>query len=469
MANLPQAIETDLCRIILFSSSGTKLLFIPESGGLRLPALRVPRYQRLAENLTASLQSEWSQQAVCLLRLDSTSAPSGAHYHVMETCEENPPDSTGSRWICVSSLVESQFQEGSDYAAVTKSLSECQDCVSRRKHGPFARFGWFSELTSWIRHAVASEGLTLSGRFTQLNASPAFSLVRFETNGPALWFKAVGEPNLREYPITLALSKYCPGFLPQLLSTHEDWNGWLMLEAEGVHLDGSSPLKLWAAVATTLAHLQIASMGQTLHLADAGCRDARVPALAELVEPFLEVMADLMEQQTKQIPPPVSRKELLALRTKLQDLLSETRDPEIPSTIGHLDFNPGNIVVSRDRCAFLDWAEACIGHPFLTFQYLLEHCRALRGKGNSAESSLTAAYAGQWRPFLSEREISRALKISPLLAVFAYAARGDAWRDVSRRNQPGTARQLRSLTRRIKGEADRLVSARVSRGTPCLR
>jgi hypothetical protein len=364
--------------------------------------------------------------------------------------------------------VESQFQEASDYAAVTKSLSECQDCASGHKHRPFARFGWFSELSAWVRRAAASEGLTPSGRFKQLNASPTFSLVRFETNGPAVWFKAVGEPNLREYLLTLALSKYCPAFLPQLLAVRVDWNGWLMLEAEGVHLDDSSPLKLWAKVATTLAHLQIASVGWTLPLADAGCRDARASALAGIVEPFLEVMAELMDQQTKRDPPPVSREELFALQGKLQDLFSETRAPEILNTIGHLDFNPGNIVVSRDRCVFLDWAEACIGHPFLTFQYLLEHCRAMRGKGGSAESALTAAYADQWRPFLSQHEISRALEISPLLAVFAYAVCGDAWRDVSRRNHPATARQLRSLTRRIKAEADRLASARVPRGTPCL-
>ncbi len=120
-------------------------------------------------------------------------------------------------------------------------------------------------------------------------------------------------------------------------------------------------MEAWTRLATTLGELQIASFGQTLHLLDAGCRDARVCTLLELVEPFLEVMADLMERQTKESPPALSRSELVALRMQLQDTLSEAANSEIPNAIGHLDFNPGNILVNPNGCTFLDWAEACAG------------------------------------------------------------------------------------------------------------
>jgi len=131
-------------------------------------------------------------------------------------------------------------------------------------------------------------------------------------------------------------------------------------------------MAVWTTVATALAEMQVASFGQTLHLVDAGCRDARVGTLLEQIEPFLEAMAELMERQTQESPRALSRSELLTLRTQLQDILSETNS-QIPNAIGHLDFNFGNIVASDDRCVFLDWAEACAGHPFLTFQYLLQH------------------------------------------------------------------------------------------------
>jgi len=52
-----------------------------------------------------------------------------------------------------------------------------------------------------VQRAIEPYGLRLSGEFRQLNASPTFALLRLETTGQALWFKAVGEPNLREFPI----------------------------------------------------------------------------------------------------------------------------------------------------------------------------------------------------------------------------------------------------------------------------
>jgi hypothetical protein len=179
-------------------------------------------------------------------------------------------------------------------------------------------------------------------------------------------------------------------------------------------------------------------------------------------------MADLMRRQTKESPPPLSRSELLALQTQLQDILSETSDSEIPNSIGHLDLNPGNIMANHDRCVFLDWAEGCAGHPFLTFQYLLEHLRRVRQQDNSWEPLIMSSYSNNWRPFVSPNEISKAMRVSPLLAVFAYAACADAWRDPARRNCPQAGRHFRSLTRRMKRELDFLVAHETRRSVPCL-
>jgi hypothetical protein len=155
MAEVSQYTEADLYRVILFASRGAKLLVLPQKGKLRLPTCRVPKQQRIAEHLTAAVQSRWSPQAVCLFRLDSGSCPSGLHYHVMEACEEDPCRAAGANWVSFASL----------------DASGCQ-------RGPFGRLGWFSELTAWTQDALRSEGLVPSGRFTQLNASPTFSLVR---------------------------------------------------------------------------------------------------------------------------------------------------------------------------------------------------------------------------------------------------------------------------------------------------
>ena len=467
MTNLPQASQTDFHRIVLLASCGTQLLLISENGQFRLPTLAAPTDQRLTESLTALLKSHWSQRAVCLFRLDTAPMTSDRLYHVMECCDENPPVTPGSRWVSVSSLDELHFQEAPDFAAVVQSLAQCRAFAEDSKHAPFARLGWFSELTSWVREEAARQGLKLSRNFSQLNAGPAFSLVRFETDGPALWFKAVGEPNLREYPITLALTNYFPAFVPHILASRADWNGWLTLEAAGAHPDGSSPLTLWTAIAAALAELQIASIGRTLHLVDAGCHDLRACALTEVAEPFFDVIAELMSRQTKPSPPALSYRDLVALREQLQVLLHSLRESYIPNTLGHLDFNPGNIVVSKDRCVFLDWAEACVGHPFLTLAYLLEALHRLPDAGRCWQEQIISTYTERWKCFVDPVEIAHSLALIRPLAVFAYAVSSAAWRDPVQRARPEIARHLRSLTRRMKREMESCLTPETQRRVTC--
>jgi hypothetical protein len=459
----PQA-ENEIHRVILFPPRGVELLVLSEHGRHRLPALSIPSYQRIAEHLTASVHREYSQNAVSLFGFSASST----HYQVMESTEAFRCAIADTRWVPVSSLDESQFDDPADVTAIARAVAECKEYADGPNHGSFGQLGWFTELTEWIRDAIRPAGLILNGRFQQLNASPTFSLIRFETSGPAIWFKAVGQPNLREYPITLALAKHFSGFVPRVIADRHDCNGWLAIEAEGNHPDEHAHLAVWMRVATTLAEMQIASFGQTLHLLDRGCRDARVAALLELVEPFFEVMVELMERQTKESPPPLSRSQLLGLQTQLQDTLSEAANSGIPNTIGHLDFNPGNVVVKQAGCVFLDWAEACAGLPFLTFQYLLEHLRRLWHEDDSWESAITSTYLDRWQSFVSPHEIAKALRVSPLLAVFAYAVCGDAWRDLVCGSRPESARHFRSLTRRMKHEADLLIASEINRRVPCL-
>jgi hypothetical protein len=328
--------------------------------------------------------------------------------------------------------------------------------------GAFGKPGWLREVFGWINQQIAPFGRRTTGPFRQLNASPTFSLLRIETNGPPLWFKAVGQPNLREYPITCALSKHFPAFVPHVIATHKEWNAWLAAEGSGAHPDENSDFQAWLTITMTLADLQLASFGQGLHLIDAGCRDVRVCALVDLVKPFLESMAALMEQQRKVSPAPLSYQELMELAGPLREALAILEDSGIPNALGHLDFNPGNILVSLNRCVFLDWAEACVGHPFLTFEYLLENLRRLRPFDQSWQTKLLSAYMDQWRFFVEPEALVEAIATTPLLAVFVYALSGESWRDPARLRDSSAASHLRSLVRRMKREAQTLAARRVS-------
>jgi Ser/Thr protein kinase RdoA (MazF antagonist) len=266
----------------------------------------------------------------------------------------------------------------------------------------------------------------------------------------------VGEPNLHEFPLSLMLAIHFPEFVPRVVSYRERWNAWLTLEAGGAHLDENSGVTDWARAAETLASLQITSFGRALHLLAAGCKDVRIPSLLGLVDPFFAAMAERMEEQTKPSPQPLLRQEVLWLAAEIKVRLEQLAVCDIPNTLGHLDFNPGNILVSGERCVILDWAEACVGHPFFTLQYLLEHARRLHGDDPAWEEPLIKSYAKKWELYSSPEEIAAALQLVPLIAAFAYAAAGMAWRDSQVGRRPEAGGYLRSLTRRMKREADAL-------------
>jgi hypothetical protein len=453
-----QQSDRDSYRAIVFGQDGNELLLAPAGDGFVLPSVEIPRWQRVAENLTVAIRKEWGQEAICLFN-PTIGAPftsgNDHHYQVME-CSGPAGPHPGAEWIPVSSLSERTFVDSADQVAVRQSLAACDRRGAAAARGPFARLGWFRELRRWIEEVIGPLGFHLTESFAQLNASPSFSLVRFGTSGPAVWFKAVGEPNLREFPITVAIARLLPRYLPAILAVRPEWNGWLALEVEGVNLSDTQHAQAWKAAASALAKLQIETTDKAGVFIGSGARDLRVSTLLKLVRPFLDAMGQLMEKQTKVPPPALSRDELMLLGEQVEEALSLSSDLGINDALGHLDLNPGNVIVSEGQCVFLDWAEAYVGNPFFSLQYLVEHFLRATRMRTTAESALTTVYTEEWKSLVPPECLQEALALAPMLAVFAYAATNDAWRDEARLQNPKSAGYLRGLTRRMHREASRL-------------
>jgi hypothetical protein len=454
-----QQSDRETYRAIVLGQGGNELLLAPAGDGFLLPSVEIPRWQRVAENMTVAIRNEWGQEAICLFNPDISAPVTSANNHNYQVMESHGPvaeSSPRAEWVPVASLSEEVFVDPADCMAVQRSLAECAGCSDGVTARPFADLGWFKELQGWIEEVIGPLGFHLTGCFSQLNASPSFSLVRFETSGPAVWFKAVGKPNLREFPITLVLAKVFPQYLPPILAARPEWNGWLALEVEGTNLGETQDTQHWKAAASALSKLQIGSSDRIGVLIDSGARDLRASALLKLVSPFLDVMGQLMEKQTKIPPPVLSRRELILLGEQIKEALSLSADLGIPDALGHLDLNPGNVIVSEGHSVFLDWAEAYVGNPLFSFQYLLEHFRRMARVDATAESGLTSTYSQEWQSLVPPENLARALAFAPVLAVFAYAAATEAWRDRARLQDPKFAGYLRSLTRRMHREANLL-------------
>jgi hypothetical protein len=447
--------EHQTCRVIVLGRDGTEVLLVPNGDLHRLPCVGIQHFQRVAENVTVAVKSNWGEEVVCLFEpAAKTPADAGVtRYLAAEQLRTRSNPKMPMRWIPLTAVGPDSLIEACDYAAIKQVVGVCHGQIKGACAGPFARLGWFRELRDWTDSVIEPMGFHTNGEFRQLNASASFSLVRFETDGPALWFKAVGEPNQREFGTTCALARLFPLYLPCVLGTRPEWNGWVTREAEGEMLCNSLGYIPWQKAAVDLAKLQVDSADKVQGILATGAHDLGLGSLSKQIPSFVDAAQQLMEQQAKTPPPIVGHKELLLLGERVREAIDFSERLGLPECLGHLDMNPGNVLVSARGCTFLDWAEAYVGNPCFTFQYLLEHFRRMFGNNLSQEFVLVESHVVPWLGILSREVIDAALAVSPLLAVFAYAAATGMLNDDKRLEDPQFAGYLRSLVRRMDREA----------------
>ena len=451
--------DRDTYLLIITRRNGSELLCLPDGPYHALPSVDIPLWERVAEPIRNILKTHLNLDAYSLFtcpREPPTGETSCTLFQVMECVHPDGPLPPTASWAPFHSLTIASFRDAEHSRKICNALRSLSDHDESRMEGRFAKPGWLREMCTWIAQQIEPMKIRLTGNFLQLNASSSFSLMRFETTGPAVWSKAVGKPNTHEFNIVSILAALFPEYLPPIVAVRPEWNAWLTTEAEGTSPDADSNFSVWRTIAARLPELQIASLHETPRLMAAGCRDVRVPSLLNCADEFFAIMAELMKQQTKTPPSILTSTQLFRLKEQIKESLCLLAATGIPDALNHLDFNPGNIFVSGDRCIFIDWAEAAIGHPFLTFEYMLEHLIRLRPSHADRREELVSTYTSQWERFAPPSAVSNSLALASLIAVFAYAVSTGTWREPETFTRPRVAGYFRSLVRRMKREADAL-------------
>jgi hypothetical protein len=459
----PPDIPRDRWRVIITKAGASEIMVVPRGGACDLPEVRVPQNQRLARNLNAALKSDWKIGAISIVpsRLRSTVGDS-VRYHLAEPIPADAPLPRGIRWTAVASLTPQSFLIAEDFNAVRGFVEE--QSASRGNHGPFGHLGWFREVTSWLEDAIKPFDFAWNGRFEQFHASPFFSLLRFDTRPRALWFKAVGEPNTREFAITRELAERGPKYVPRLLAVRPDWNAWLAEECPGETLDQVSDISLWCRAVRSLANLQVESISWSKSLLQAGAHDLRGVFRQSAVRSFFAMVDKLLGPMADAVKPDFSVEDLPPMEARMMRLLDRARDLRVPDTLGHLDLNAGNVIVSSKRCAYLDWAEAYVGPPFLALEYLLQTFRRVFGRGSPHEPRVVAAYLTAWQAVLPPRGIREFWGLTPALAIFAYTQRCVAAVEPSGPDISRFGEYLGVLLRRLRRELVSPAESRSNRG-----
>jgi len=426
---------------------------------LRLPELHIPRWQRPAPLLNAEAERLWKVKTVCVspLGISGPSRPDSEKYYVMEVLDPKELARIAPNFVTLSAVREDSFARVADYAAMLQIMEQGRNSEGNGRGTPFADLGSFRRISSWVERQLSPLGLHWDGSFQQFHADASFALIRFSTSQKAYWFKAVGEPNLRELPVTLVLAARFPQHVPQPLGVHAEWNAWLTPEAEGQALSLSTSPAEWHRAAESLAELQVASIQHAPDILAAGARDVRSQHLVELAASFFCAMERTMEVQTKTGPQKLSRQEIAKVCNQVKNVLRQLDDAGIPDTLNHLDLNPDNVFTAASRSTFLDWAEAAVGNPFLSFEYVRQHFLRKFPRAGDIDGQLRDSYRKPWIRLLPDMAVEKALPLIPLAAVFAYTS-ALPWDDASLNRKLHLAGHLRSMVRRMHHEVQQLES-----------
>lgn len=435
-------IETTVYRIALVDPRSRNLCIVDGEKEHPLIRVQVPRNTRPAQQLQNELRRE-RELAVVILDImvtDGCTSPCA----VAELLERNVP--VGYTLVQLERLPTGELSEEEQIAL--------QAILYGNASNLFAQIGWIDEAIAWLEASTGGR-IRSKAHIDQRNASGAFTLIRFPMqDGCDFWLKATGTPHEHERPVSCLLSKLCPGHVPEVVAERSAWNAWLM-RGEGESISELSPAASVVArsletAARSLAELQVKTAGAERDLLDAGVADHRAHALRSRAEVLFGYFDEAMDYQTSTKVPRIETARLRELQNIFEDACGYSESLGLPDTVLHGDLNLGNILLTDERCLFIDWAEACVGKPLVTFEHLLLlNSTEMPGLKAACDRRLRATYRSTMSMICDSRAIDAGFVCIPIIAAAsAILGRGD-WLQTPLRNDPRRQAYVRAVVRHM--------------------
>ncbi len=229
---------------------------------------------------------------------------------------------------------------------------------------------WRAEADAWIEREVASLGAAPTGDLEQVHVRPWSTVIRVPTSVGALFFKANAASLRHEVHINRFLAERRPDCTTELIAVDIE-RGWILMADAGRSLreivaeEGS--VERWLDVLPIYASVQVDLAGAADDLVALGVPDLRLAALPEAAAVML---ASLDGLTTDEFPP----EQVARLREAMPvigERFEELAGYGLRDTIQHDDFHDGQVFVRDGRYLLLDWADACITHPFFSLAVTL--------------------------------------------------------------------------------------------------
>lgn len=231
---------------------------------------------------------------------------------------------------------------------------------------------WMKQAHEWILAETRRQSIQVTGDIEQPHLYPWSTVLHVPTNEGKLFFKATAPETMFEVPLTHRLAEWFPDRMPELAAVDLE-RGWMLMRDGGGQLRQSirpaQDIAPWRPVIHLFSELQAGAAKHLDELLAIGVPDYRLPILPDLYRQLLADEKSLLIDQEKGL----TTRDLQTLRgmaARFEQICAELAAYGIPESINHGDFHDGNVLVRERRIAIIDWADACLSHPFMSLRTL---------------------------------------------------------------------------------------------------
>lgn len=286
---------------------------------------------------------------------------------------------------------------------------------------PWARSGWFGDVSTWIENQLASLGYQQIAPIEYVKNWSISCVLKVPTDAGNFYLKEASTlPLFCDEPIiTAELAKLFPQNMPKVIGYK---NSWLLLEDFGEPIGRNRPPKVRQHVCQLLAKMQISSVKHCDRLLKLGCLDRRL----EILSRQIELLAN-DNNATSELSAP-EKEQFQSLVPKLQDYCAQLESYNIPLTLVHGDLHLGNVAINQGNYLFFDWTDACISHPFFDFLefFIVNKSKSwlsnlYRFQSDRRKTCLRDYYLSQWQEYESQQRLQGAWNLARVLCLAHHA------------------------------------------------
>ena len=340
--------------------------------------------------------------------------------YVIEQQDPRERIATGT-WIDAQALNKLTFTKPEAKKLVEQYLKEFNRDNIPDLRPPWARPGWFGEVSTWIKNQLASLGYQQIAPIEYVKNWSISCVLKVPTDAGNFYLKEASTlPLFCDEPIiTAELARLLPQNIPKVIG-HQ--NSWLLLEDFGEPIGSKGSLKVRQDVCQLLAKIQILSVEHCDRLLELGCLDRRSEILSEQIK----LLAN-DKNATSGLSAP-EKSQFQSLVPKLQDYCTQLKSYNIPPTLVHGDLHLGNVARDRGNYLFFDWTDACIAHPFFDFLelFIVDKNQSWLSnfshfQSNRSKTRLRDYYLSQWQKYESLERLQAAWNLAGVLCLAHHA------------------------------------------------